>query len=84
MANKYEKVDNKLKVTRPERTIKGETNEYSLNFLKSQEQAILTQIDRHTARFQEDLAEVREMIAKAEELGIVIEEVIEEEELREE
>ncbi len=67
---KYEKQDNKLKVTRPERVIEGEVKEYNLNYLKNQEQAILAQIERRTARLQVDLDEVREMITEAEKLGV--------------
>jgi hypothetical protein len=67
---KYTKQDNKLVVEAPERVIQGETREYSLNYLKSQERAILAQIERHTAEFMQDLLEVRKMISEAEKLGI--------------
>ncbi len=75
---KYTKQDNKLVVESPERVIQGETNEYSLNFLKAQERAIEAQMERHTAEFRKDLLEVQKMISEAEKLGIK-EEVYEEE-----
>ncbi len=74
----YTKRENKLIVEAPERVIQGETREYSLNYLKAQERAILAQIERHTEKFQSDLDEVREMIKQAEELGIKEEDEIKE------
>jgi 16S rRNA U1498 N3-methylase RsmE len=68
---KYIKKDEyTIEVEAPEKVIPSEKKEYSLNYLKAQERAILAQIERHTARFQSDLDEVREMIEKATELGI--------------
>ncbi len=77
------KDDHTLGVERPEVVVKGETKEYSLNYLKSQERAIQAQIDRHTEKFRKDLEEVQEMIAKAEKLGVV-EKVYEEDNLERE
>ncbi len=72
---KYEKKDkHTLSVIRPQRTIKGETNEYSLNYLLSQKKAIEDQIERKIQEYKEGLEEVEEMIAKAKELGIEEEE----------
>ncbi len=69
---KYKKIDDHtLEVQRPQRTIEGETTEYSLNFLKSQERAILAQIERKTKEYRAGLEEVQEMIEKAKELGII-------------
>lgn len=68
---KYDKRENKLVVEAPERVIPGETREYSLNFLKSQERAILAQIERKTKEYRAGLEEVQEMIEKATELGII-------------
>ncbi len=79
---KYDKRENKLVVEAPERVIPGETREYSLNYLKSQERAIEAQIQRHIGRFQADLDEVRSLIEEAEKLGVK-EEVYEEELTRE-
>jgi len=68
---KYIKKDEyTIEVEAPEKVMPGEKKEYSLNYLKAQERAILAQIERHTARFQSDLDEVREMISEAEKLGI--------------
>ncbi len=66
----YDKRENKLVVEAPERVIPGETREYTLNYLKAQERAILAQIERHTQKFQSDLDEVRNLIDEAEKLGI--------------
>jgi hypothetical protein len=77
----YEKVDDTtLKVTKPVE-IAEETKEYDLDFLESQEEAILKQRDDFVLARDLELLEVRELIAKCKELGVQSKALMEAEEI---
>jgi len=63
------KDDVTLSVTKPVE-VKEETKEYDLDFLKQQEVDILKQMNDFVDARKVELEEVRELIAKCEELGV--------------
>jgi hypothetical protein len=87
MENTYKKLsDTELKVTKPAEEIKTVANTYSIDFLKSQEVAILKSKNDFVEARDKELAEVRELLQKCEELDIksTVAVKLEEETLREE
>jgi len=70
MENTYEKVgETTLKVVKPVE-VQSEEKTYDLDFLRKQEVDILKQKNDFCEARNKELAEVRELIAKCEELGV--------------